>query len=62
MKEIERDEFDKVVSVYCGTNHSLALTQSGNAYSWGYSGKALLGRVSNFNENALPLGLGLKDM
>jgi alpha-tubulin suppressor-like RCC1 family protein len=26
MKDIERDDFDKVVGVCCGTNHSVALT------------------------------------
>jgi alpha-tubulin suppressor-like RCC1 family protein len=43
-KEIERDDYDKILAISCGTNHTISLTTSGQAFSWGYSGKALLGR------------------
>jgi alpha-tubulin suppressor-like RCC1 family protein len=40
---IVKDKND-VVDVCAGFNHSLALTRSEKAYSWGYSGKGVLGR------------------
>ncbi|CAG2161697.1 unnamed protein product [Oppiella nova] len=37
------------VSVCCGKNHSLALTDTGRVYMWGYSGFGQLGRPMDVN-------------
>ena len=40
---------EKVISISCGGWHSLALTQSGNAYSWGQNKYRQLGRNTSGN-------------
>lgn len=46
--------------VVASYNHSLALARSGKLYSWGYSGKGILGRIKKIEEH-LPLELGSND-
>jgi alpha-tubulin suppressor-like RCC1 family protein len=41
--EVEPERMD-VAEVCAGYNHSLALTKKGKPYSWGYHGRAVLGR------------------
>jgi alpha-tubulin suppressor-like RCC1 family protein len=45
------------VQVCAGFNHSLSLSKRGVAYSWGYCGKGLLGRMKEQSGLALPIGL-----
>ena len=60
--EPAKDKND-IVHVCAGFNHSMALSESKKVYSWGYSGKGLLGRSANtkskFNAIPLPVGHGL---
>jgi len=43
---------EKVEAISCGSNHSLALTENGCVYSWGYNRYGQLGLNSeNFKEN-----------
>ena len=42
-------DVNDVIQVCAGINHSLALTESGKLYSWGYSGKNILGRTREMN-------------
>ena len=34
----------EIIHVFASFNHSLALSKTGKLYSWGYSGKGILGR------------------
>lgn len=34
----------KIVRVAAGTNHSVAISSNGKTFTWGYSGRGLLGR------------------
>ena len=60
--EPTKDKND-IVQVCAGFNHSMALSKSGKVYSWGYSGKGLLGRMidpsTKFLSLPLPVGHGL---
>ena len=47
-----------VAEVCAGYNHSLALTRGGKPYSWGYHGKAVLGRSSSPSLVALAVACG----
>lgn len=49
-------DVNDVIQVTAGINHSLALSESGKVYSWGYSGKNVLGRTRDMNTLALPVG------
>ena len=44
--EPTKDKND-ILQVCAGFNHSMALSKSGKVYSWGYSGKGLLGRLTD---------------
>ena len=45
-----------IVQSAAGFNHSVALSKTGKAYSWGYSGKGLLGRHEKNDRLPLPVG------
>jgi alpha-tubulin suppressor-like RCC1 family protein len=50
-------ESEKIVSLSAGANHSMAVSENGVCYSWGYGGKGLLGRGhSSLTQIALPIG------
>ena len=56
----ERDE-EKVVQLSAGVNHSMAISESGRCFSWGYAGKGLLGRNNlNYSMISSPIGTGQK--
>lgn len=50
------DRKAEIVQVAAGFNHSVSLSKSGKAYSWGYSGKGLLGRQEKNDRLPLPVG------
>ena len=56
--EPSKDKND-VVHVVAGFNHSMALSKSGKVYSWGYSGKGLLGRAidTKTKPNTIPMAI-----
>ena len=41
---IEKEKGAQIVQACAGFNHSLALSKGMKGYSWGYSGKGVLGR------------------
>lgn len=41
----------KVIAISCGGAHSMALTESGEVFSWGYNGDGQLGIGNNDNQN-----------
>ena len=45
---------EAVVRVACGSNHTLALTQSGRVYTWGQSSHGQLGLGNRILESATP--------
>ena len=49
--KIEEEPKVKFRQIIAGHNHSMAITNSGKVYTWGYSGFGLLGRVSKGVEN-----------
>ena len=49
--KIEEEPKVKFRQIIAGYNHSMAITNSGKVYTWGYSGFGLLGRVSKGVEN-----------
>lgn len=55
-EKLETDE-ERVVQLSAGTNHSMAISESGRCFSWGYAGKGVLGR-SNLNYSILPCQIG----
>jgi RCC1 and BTB domain-containing protein len=42
---------EKIIAISCGTYHSLALTESGQLYSWGFNSVNQLGDGTNANRN-----------
>ena len=38
---------NEIIHVFASFNHSLALSKTGKLYTWGYSGKGLLGRTGS---------------
>jgi alpha-tubulin suppressor-like RCC1 family protein len=44
---------EKVVMIFCGSDHSLALTESGRVFSWGYNRSGQLSRNCTINSNKL---------
>lgn len=48
-----------IVQVCAGYNHSIALSKQNRGYTWGYSGKGVLGRIANPKPlPGMPLPLG----
>ena len=45
---------DKVVDISCGDNHTLALTNGGHVYGWGYNGYGQLGN-GTCNNQSVPI-------
>jgi alpha-tubulin suppressor-like RCC1 family protein len=42
---------ERVVTIFCGFNHSMALTECGHVYSWGYNGWGQLGIGNTVHSN-----------
>jgi alpha-tubulin suppressor-like RCC1 family protein len=42
---------EKVIQISCGSSHSMALTESGRVFSWGYNGFGQLGHNNTKNVN-----------
>jgi RCC1 and BTB domain-containing protein len=50
----------KIASIACGGGHSLALTESGSVYSWGWNPYGQLG-VGNYKNELIPVKIILND-
>jgi alpha-tubulin suppressor-like RCC1 family protein len=51
---------DKVIQLACGERHSLALTDKGDVYSWGYAGRPSVLGIELLRVHS-PLGRGLTE-
>jgi hypothetical protein len=49
--KIECSKNEKVVMISCGFHHSMALTESGRVFSWGYNSSGQLGHGNTVNSN-----------
>lgn len=41
-EKLEKDE-ERIIQLSAGANHSMAISESGRCFSWGYAGKGVLG-------------------